>query len=316
MLDIDLKGKRALVVGIADDRGYGWAIAKALKKAGAELLAGTWPPVLKIFTKSLESGKLDVDLGDGDGDLSFEKIYPVDAMYDILEDVPDEIKNNKRYVDIGDFTIAGIAQAVEKDFGKGGLHVVIHSLANAPEINKALIQTSRQGYLSSISASAYSFVRIVAEFSPIMARGGSFLTLTFMASNRVMPGYGGAMSTAKAALESDTRTLSFDAGRVYGHRINSISAGPLKSRAAMAIGSGFVETMIGYSDAHAPLGSLLTAEDIGSMAAFLSSDLAKAVTGTVIYVDNGLHVMGKTADRIQKNPPTERSLWGLPEEDE
>lgn len=289
MLKINLEGKLALVAGVADDQGFGWAMAKALKQAGARVIIGTWPPALNILKMSLERGKLETALEDG-GELTFEKIYPLDAMFDELEMVPEETKTNKRYQGLGDYSIKGLCEAIEKDFGKGALNIVIHSLANGPEVQKALIDTSRAGYLTASSASAYSFVSMVSKLSPIMERGGSFINLTYMASEKVIPGYGGGMSSAKAALESDTRVLAFEAGRRYGHRVNSISAGALASRAAKAI--GMIQDMINYAAQNAPLQDPLTAEDVGNTAAFLSSDISKAITGTVMYVDKGMHAMG------------------------
>ena len=289
MLNINLEGKLALVAGVADDQGYGWAICKALRKAGAKVVIATWPPALNILRMSLERGKLDTDLGDGEK-LDFEKIYPLDAMFDTMNDVPEDVKGNKRYQGLGDYTIRGLREAIEKDFGLGKLDIVVHSLANGPEVQKPLIDTSRAGYLAANSASAYSFVSMVGHLSPIMRKGGSFISLSYMASERVIPGYGGGMSSAKAALESDTRTLAFEAGRRHGHRVNTISAGALASRAAKAI--GMIQNMIEYAEANAPLQDPLTAEDVGGTAAFLCSDLGKGITGATIYVDKGMHAMG------------------------
>src|SRR5881296_4441916 len=228
MLSIDLRGKRALVAGVADDGGYGFAIAKALAEAGATVCTGTWPPALNIFLNLLERGKMDEARRMSDGSLlTFEKIYPLDAAYDTAADAPDDVRTNKRYRDVGDFSITGVAQRLTQDFGSRPLDIVIHSLANGPEVKKPLLETSRGGYLTAVSVSAYSLVSLVAHLAPLMRAGGSFLSLTYMASERVVPGYGGGMSSAKAALESDTRTLAFEAGRKYGVRVNTISAGPL-----------------------------------------------------------------------------------------
>jgi enoyl-[acyl-carrier protein] reductase I len=112
-----------------------------------------------------------------------------------------------------------------------------------------------------------------------------------MASERVIPGYGGGMSSAKAALESDTRVLAYEAGRRWGHRVNVISAGPLASRAATAI--GFIGTMIAYCKVNTPLPETLEAQEVGHAAAFLCSPLASGITGTMLYVDKGYHGMGK-----------------------
>ncbi len=228
VLSIDLQGKRALVAGLADDGGYGFAIAKALAESGATVCTGTWPPALNIFKNLLERGKIDEARRMPDGSLlTFERVYPLDAAYDALADAPEEIRANKRYKDVGDFSISGLAQRLTQDFGERPLDVVVHSLANGPEVKRPLLETSRSGYLAAVSVSAYSLVSLVARLGPLMRPGGSFLSLTYMASERAVPGYGGGMSSAKAALESDTRTLAFEAGRKYGVRVNTISAGPL-----------------------------------------------------------------------------------------
>jgi enoyl-[acyl-carrier protein] reductase I len=291
MLSIDLSGKRALVAGVSDDAGFGFAIAKALAEAGASVCLGSWPPALGIFTKLLERGKIEDSLRLNDGrKLEFERIYPLDAAYDTMADVPADVLENKRYKEQGDFTIQGLTERVRQDFGEQGLDVVVHSLANAPEVRNPLVDTSRQGYLAAVSVSAYSNIALVRSLAPLMREGGAFLSLSYMAGERVIPGYGGGMSSAKAALEADTRTLAFEAGRRWGVRVNAISAGPWASRAATAI--GFIQTMITYTSANSPLPRPIQATDVGGTAAFLLSPLAAAITGSVVYVDNGYHVMG------------------------
>ncbi|MEP6589884.1 MAG: enoyl-[acyl-carrier-protein] reductase [Gemmatimonadota bacterium] len=291
MLGIDLSGKRAFIAGVADDGGFGFAIAKALAEAGATVCVGTWPPAMGIFEALLERGKMSGSMTLADGrSMAFEKIYPLDAAYDTLDDVPTEIRENKRYRERGDFTIAGIVASLTADFGATPLDIVVHSLANGPEVKKPLLDTSRRGYLDAVSVSAYSNVALIRELSPLMRPGGSFLSLTYMAGERVIPGYGGGMSTAKAALESDTRTLAYEAGRRHGVRVNTISAGPYASRAASAI--GFIDTMIRYCKTNAPLTRDFEASDVGHTAAFLASPLAAGITGTTVYVDNGYHAMG------------------------
>jgi len=291
MLAIDLKGKRAFVAGVADDGGFGFAICKALAEAGATICVGSWPPALWIFQKLLERGKMEESMRLSDGrKMEFERIYPLDAAFDTLADTPAEIRENKRYTEVGDFSIEGVTQRLIQDFGTPCLDVVVHSLANAPEVKKPLIDTSRSGYLAALSVSAYSMVSMVRSLGPLTRPGGSYLSLTYMAGERVIPGYGGGMSTAKAALEADTRTLAYEAGRRHGVRVNTISAGPWASRAASAI--GFIDMMIEYTRANSPLPRALQAEEVGNTAAFLASPLASAITGTVIYVDNGYHSMG------------------------
>jgi enoyl-[acyl-carrier protein] reductase I len=291
MLKIDLTGKRALVAGVADNAGFGFAIAKALIEAGASVSVGTWPPALNIFMNLLERGKMDESRKLSSGQLlQFDKIYPLDASFDTLADAPEDIRTNKRYKDTGDFSIDGMVRRIESDFGKDSLDIVIHSLANGPEVKKPLLETSRSGYLSAISVSAYSLISMVSRLAPLMRKGGSFLSLTYMASERVIPGYGGGMSSAKAALESDTRVLAFEAGRKYGLRVNAISAGPFASRAASAI--GIIEKMVEYCADNSPLTEPLQADEVGNAAAFLSSSLATGITGSVVYVDKGYHSMG------------------------
>lgn len=291
MLNIDLRNKRAFIAGVADDGGFGFAIAKALTEAGASVSVGTWPPALGIFQKLLERGKMDESMTLSDGrKMAFEKIYPLDAAYDTMADVPPDVLENKRYKEQGDFTVAGVTERLKADFGEQGLDIVVHSLANGPEVRKPLVDTSRSGYLTAVSVSAYSNIALVRALSPMLRPGGSFLSLTYMAGERVIPGYGGGMSSAKAALEADTRTLAYEAGRRWGVRVNAISAGPYASRAASAI--GFIDTMIRYCEANSPLARRLEAEEVGATAAFLASPLAAAITGSVVYVDNGYHAMG------------------------
>jgi enoyl-[acyl-carrier protein] reductase I len=244
-VSIDLKGKVAFIAGVADSTGYGWAISKALANAGATIIVGTWPPVLSIFKMSLDKGKYDEDsvLTDGSmmkiakartvSDFKFPmllevvttcvqcaQVYPLDAVFDTPADVPESIRTNKRYAGLEGYSISEVAAAIEKDYGK--IDILVHSLANGPEVTKPLLETSRNGYLAASSASAYSFVSLIKHLGPVMNPDSAALSLTYIASERVIPGYGGGMSSAKAQLESDTRTLAWEAGRKYGLRVNTI----------------------------------------------------------------------------------------------
>ena len=259
MLPIDLSGKRALVAGIADDKGYGWAIVRSLAQAGASVCVGTWPPTMKIFTKSLERGKLDMSLPGG-GELELERIYPLDAVFDTPDDVPEEVSEDKRYVDLEGYTIQGVANALYRDFGEDCLDIVVHSLANGPEVQNALIDTSRAGYLAALSASAYSLVSMVQRFGPLMHPGGAVVSLSYLAAVRV----------------------------------NTISAGPLASRAAKAIGT--IQRMVEYYEENAALPEANTAEEVGMAATFLCSPLASGITGETLHVDKGYHAMGMQAE--------------------
>ncbi len=289
MPQFDLKGKRAFIAGVGDDQGYGWPIAKALAEAGCEVILGVWTPIVKIFNMSWEQGKFDESRKLSDGSMwNFAKVYALDASFDTPADVPEDIKNNKRYKDASGYTIQEVAEAVSKDFGQ--IDFLVHSLANGPEVKKPLLETSRNGYLAAVSSSSYSFVSMLQHFGPHMNAGGAAICLTYLASEKAVPGYGGGMSSAKAALESDTRTLAWEAGRKWNVRTNTISAGALASRAARAI--GFIDKMINYAHANAPLTRDMEAEDVGNAALFLLSPLAQAITGATLYVDNGMHAMG------------------------
>lgn len=295
MLKIDLQGKRALVAGVADDKGFGFAIAKALAEAGAKVCLGTWPPALGILENLLRRRKLDESLKLPSGGLmEFERIYPLDAAYDSLAEVPEEIRNSKRYSGRGDFTIDGVKQRWLTDFGDQSMDILVHSLANGPEVQKPLLETSRSGYLGAVSVSAYSMVSMIQRFAPLMPRGAATVSLTYLASERVIPGYGGGMNAAKAALESDTRVLAHQAGRKYGIRVNTISAGPYASRAASV--TGIIHDIIDYYSRNAPLTEQLSPEEVANSAAFLCSPLASGITGTTLYVDKGYHAMGKASD--------------------
>mmetsp|Transcript_4104 Transcript_4104/g.6006 ORF Transcript_4104/g.6006 Transcript_4104/m.6006 type:complete len:376 (-) Transcript_4104:901-2028(-) len=327
---LNLKGKVAFIAGVGDSSGYGWAIAKALADAGATILVGTWPPLLRIFERKLQRGSYDEArvLSLSDELMNIEKIYPLDVRFDQPADIPEELNNDQRYTSLeelsgvkGCYTVSEVARSIQADYGK--LDILVHAVANGPEASKPLLETSREGYLAASSASAYSLVSLVQHMGPLMEtttattqhdnnetstdNNSSVLSLSFLASTKVVPGYGGGMSSAKAQLESDTRTLAYEAGRKWGIRVNTISAPPLRSRAATAISTTtaenevegkpgmFIEYAIQYYQTHAPLQTTdqnNAAEDIANAGLFLSSPMARGITGVTLYVDNGFHVMG------------------------
>ncbi len=291
-MKIDLSNKRVLVAGVADDVGFGFAIAKGFAEAGASVCVATWPPAMNIFETLLRRGKMDESRQlSGGGMLEFERIYPLDAVYDSLEDAPEEIRNSKRYSNRGDFSIQGLGRRMVEDFGEKPVDVVVHALANGPEVAKPLLETSRAGYLAALGASAYSYVSLVKTFAPLMREGGSFASLTYLASERAIARYGGGMSSAKAALEADTRYLALEAGRRFGVRVNTISAGPYASRAASVTGA--IGEIVEYYERNSPLPSRLEPEDVANTTVFLCSPMASAITGTTVYVDKGYHAVGK-----------------------
>ena len=284
-----MQGKRALIVRIGDDMGFGFAIAHALAEANATIIAGVWPPIYSLFKRSLELGKFDQSRMLSNGQkLNFERIYPVDVAYDTEDQVPKDVRENKRYKQLEGYTISQMADYIKQELES--IDILVHAVANSAEIQNPLLETSRQGYLQAIGVSTYSMISLLHSLGPIMKPKSAALSLTYLASTRVIPGYGGGMSSAKAALESDTKTLAFEAGRKWGIRVNTISAGPYKSRAARAIGK--IDDMIAYSQTRSPLTNPLYGKDVGHAAAFLLSDLASAITGHCLFVDNGFHIMG------------------------
>ena len=225
-------------------------------------------------------------------------MYPLDAVYDTYDDVPEDVRTNKRYAE-RELDRRGCAE-VEKDFGK--IDILVHSLANGPEVQKPLLETSRNGYLAALSASSFSKVSLIQRFGPIMNEGGAAISLTYLASEKIIPGYGGGMSSAKAALESDTQVLAYEAGRKYGIRVNTISAGPLGSRAAKAI--GFIDDMINYSMSNAPLSEAPHRDGDRPDRRVPLLALASGITGSLVYVDNGLPRHGP---RHRRREPPARS---------
>ena len=209
------------------------------------------------------------------------------------------MRADKRYADLEGYTIQGVADRMQADFGDRCLDIVVHSIANGPEVKNPLMETSRDGYLAAVSASAYSMVSMVQRLAPLMNSDGALVSLSYLAAERVVPGYGGGMSSAKAALESDTRMLAFEAGRKFGVRVNTISAGPLASRAASAIGT--IDRLIDYYRDNAALPEVNTADDVGYAAAFLCSPLAAGITGETLDVDKGYHAMGMPAQALLRD---------------
>ena len=307
---ISLKGKEAFVAGVGDDGGFGWAIAKQLKEAGALVSIGVWAPVYKLFLRQYKGGKWDRSRQMSNGELfSFDGIYPFDAAYDTMDQVPKELRESKRYQEVEQFTLGEVAARFAKERGKAD--ILVHCLANAPEIQNELLDTSREGYLHALNASCYSLIALLRHFGPLMSPHASVLSLTYLAGQKVIPGYGGGMSSAKAALEHDTRQLAWEAGRRWGIRVNTISAGPMRSRAAKAIGGageeGLIERFIVYSKANAPLQKELSAQDVASCAHFLSSPMASAITGSTIFVDHGFHIMG-IAPQLTTHPQIDSNV--------
>jgi len=252
-----LKGKRGLIMGVANDRSIAWGIAKAMHEAGAEL-AFTYQG--EAFGKRLEP--LAASVGS-------------DFMVDV--DVTDDTTLD-----------SGFAALAERwptiDF-------LVHAIAysDKSELTGRFLNTSRANFKHSMDISAYSFIEVARRAHPMMKEnGGTLLTLTYQGSNRVVPNYN-VMGVAKAALESITRYLANDLGP-DGIRVNAISPGPMKTLAGAAIGGA--RKTYKFTDQNAPLRANATLEAVGGTAVYLASDAGNCTTGEIIRVDGGYHVLG------------------------
>ena len=257
MYPIDLAGKRGLIFGVANNRSIGWAITEVLHQAGARIALAYQNERLKDRV-----AKLGQTLDD-----------PLLVECDVTDD--DQI--------------AAVFAEVERGFG--GLDFLVHSIAfaNRDDLGGDFSETGREGFRLALDISAYSLIPLVRHAAPLMERsgGGSVLTMTFQASQRVFPGYN-IMGTAKAALEHEVRQLAAEYGD-RNIRVNAISAGPLDTLASRGI-HGFLD-MKRVHEQRAPLKRNITHEEVAKAALFLCSDLSSGVTGSIIPVDAGYHIM-------------------------
>ncbi len=251
-----LQGKRALVMGVANDRSIAWGIASALAAQGAEL----------AFTYQGEAfGKRVQPLAESVGS---------DLLLDV--DVTDD--------ESLDAAFAGLAERW------GRLDILVHAIAfsSKDELTGRFVDTSRANFKNSLDISCYSLIEVARRSRPLMHEGGTVLTLTYGGSNRVTPFYN-VMGVAKAALESAVRYLANDLGP-EGIRVNAISPGPMKTLAGAAIGGA--RKTYRHTEANAPLRANATLEAIGGTAVWLCSDWGACTTGEVVMVDGGYHVLG------------------------
>ena len=292
MIPIDLKGKLAVVTGVGDDRGFAWHIAKSLNAAGARIVLASHPRLVNVVTNILERD-LDKEarqLPFGAGELKVEKVIPCDAAFDSMADVDEKTRNDKRYAKHGDYSIQGMASTVGKEFG--AVDIFIHAIAFSPEIKNKAIDTSRGAYLTALSISSFSLTAMLKALEPLMVNrpdGASAIGLSYLGGERVVPHYGGGMSTAKAALQIDAKQLASNLGP-KNIRVNIISAGPYASRAASAIGD--IDNMIQHAAGASPLPRGITGDEVGNATVFLCSPLSSGITGQILYVDCGYNVMG------------------------
>jgi enoyl-[acyl-carrier protein] reductase I len=251
-----MKGKRGLVMGVANDRSIAWGIAKALADQGAELAFSYQGDA---FGKRVEP--LAASLGS-------------DFLVDV--DVNDDASLDAAFAKIGE------------RWGK--LDFVVHAIAYSDknELTGRFINTTRENFKNSLTISCYSLIDVARRAHPLMTEGGTILTLTYAGSNRVTPFYN-VMGVAKAALESAVRYLANDLGP-EGIRVNAISPGPMKTLAGAAIGGA--RKTFRHTEANAPLRANATLEAIGGTAVWLCSDWGACTTGETVLVDGGYHVLG------------------------
>jgi len=256
-----LKGKHALVMGVANQRSIAWGIAAAFHREGATL----------AFTYQNDRLKENLDeLLDTIGGRAAFPTFPCDVQND------DHVR--------------AVFEGLKDRWGR--LDVVAHCIAyaNREDLSRPFHEISRAGYALALDISAYSLIPVARHAAPLMAAGGggSIFTLTYNAVERVVPGYN-VMAVAKAALETEVRYLAAELGPSQ-IRVNAISAGPIKTLASSAVKG--ISRLRELTEQTAPLRRNVTQEEVGDVAVFLASDLARAVTGNLLFVDSGFHLMG------------------------
>jgi enoyl-[acyl-carrier protein] reductase I len=251
-----LQGKKGLIIGVANKHSIAWAIAESARREGAQL----------CFTYQNERLRGNVEgLLEG---VEGAHLFPCDVGSD------EEIETL--------FQRVGVAV--------GSLDFIVHSVAYAPreELSGEFVTTSRQGFATALDISAYSLVAISRAALPLMKEGGSIVTLTYLGAERVVPRYN-VMGVAKAALEASVRYLAYDLGP-RGIRVNAISAGPIRTLAARGV-SG-ITRMVDHHRQVSPLRKATEQGDVGDAAVFMLSSLSRGITGEVLYVDDGYHILG------------------------
>ncbi len=251
-----MKGRRGLVMGVANDRSIAWGITRHLAAQGAEV----------AFTYQ--------------GEALEKRVRPLAQSIGSSIILPCDVTN----MDSVDATF----DVLEKEWGS--LDFVVHAIAysDKDELTGKYVDTSRQNFLNSLDISCYSFTAVCKRAYPLMKEGGSLMTLSYLGAERVMPHYN-VMGVAKAALEASVRYLAADLGE-YGIRVNAISAGPIKTLAASGIGD--FRYILKWNEYNAPLKRNVTIDEVGGAALFLLSELGSGTTGELLHVDCGYHVIG------------------------
>lgn len=254
-----LQGKKALVTGVANKRSIAWGIAEAFHRAGADL----------AFTYQNERLKTNLD-----------ELLDTIGGHDRFPAFPCDVQDDEQ--------VAAVFAGLEDRWGR--LDVLAHCIAFADreDLSRPFHEISRKGYALALDISAYSLITMARQAAKLMSGGGSIFTLTYNAVHRVVPGYN-VMAVAKAALETEVRYLASELGPNQ-IRVNAISAGPLKTLASSAVKG--LSKLRDLTEQTAPLRRNITQEDVGDVAVFLASDLSRTVTGNILFVDSGFHLMG------------------------
>ncbi len=263
-----MKGKKGLIVGIANNKSIAYGIAKAVANQGAEL-------AFTYLNEQLEKRVRPIA-----DEFGSDKVYKLDVNND------DELE--------------ALTKSIEKDFGK--IDFIVHSVAFAPRaaLDGRFIDTSRKAFDIAMQTSVYSLIALSHACESVLNDNGSILTLTYIGGPKYIPHYN-VMGVAKAALESSVRYLAVDLGD-RGIRVNAISAGPIKTLAASGIGD--FRAILKWNETNSPLNKNVTTEEVGNSGMYLLSDLSTAITGEVHYVDAGYNIMGMGAIDKDENGKT------------
>ncbi len=255
-----MKGKRGLIVGVANNKSIAYGIAKACREQGAELAFTYLNDALKKRVEPIAN------------ELGSDMVYPLDVSK------PEEFE--------------ALVKNLEERWGS--FDFVVHAVAFAPKeaLSEPFVQTSKAAFDVAMDISVYSLIELSRHMLPMLNPGASILTLSYLGAEKYVPNYN-VMGVAKAALEATVRYLAVDLGSENGIRVNAISAGPIKTLAASGIGD--FRFLLKWNEANAPLGRNVTIEEVGNSAMYLLSPLSSGVTGEIHYVDAGYNIMGMAA---------------------
>jgi enoyl-[acyl-carrier protein] reductase I len=252
-----LKGKRGLIIGVANNKSIAYGIAKACHREGAKLCFTYLNDSLKKRVEPIAK------------EFGSDKIYPLDV-------------SNSEEID-------SLKESIERDFGK--IDFLVHAVAFAPKeaLSGKFVDTTKDAFNVAMDISVYSLIEVTQKLLPIMSDNSSILTLSYLGALKHVPHYN-VMGVAKAALEASVRYLAVDLGIERGIRVNAVSAGPIKTLAASGIGD--FRTILKWNELNSPLKRNITIDEVGNSSAYLLSDLASGVTGEIHYVDSGYNITG------------------------